>query len=92
MAALGRPGGCSEVTPDRQAEDRETRYLIDCAIDRLPEMYRDAFLLADVEGMSNADISGALGLSLAAVKSRLHRARLLLRDALAPHFGEGVFE
>ena len=45
-------------------------------------------MLADVEGLSNAEIGKMLGLSLAAVKSRLHRGRLLMRHALAPHFEE----
>jgi RNA polymerase sigma-70 factor (ECF subfamily) len=44
-------------------------------------------VLAEVEGLANAEVGGLLGLSLPAVKSRLHRARLLLRAALAPYFG-----
>jgi RNA polymerase sigma-70 factor (ECF subfamily) len=74
--------------PDRQAQERELRRLIEQAIERLPEIYRDPFVLSDIERLSNAEIGEALGLSLAAVKSRLHRARLLLRDALAPYFRE----
>jgi RNA polymerase sigma-70 factor (ECF subfamily) len=87
----GRPLGIAErgSRPDQQALDRETRRLIEQAISRLPEMYRDVFVLADVESLPNAEIGEMLGLSLPAVKSRLHRARLLLRDALAPHFQEG---
>jgi RNA polymerase sigma-70 factor (ECF subfamily) len=46
------------------------------------------FVLSDVEGLPNAEIGEMLGLSLPAVKSRLHRARQKLRDALAPHFEE----
>jgi RNA polymerase sigma-70 factor (ECF subfamily) len=76
------------VAPDQRALDRETHELIERAIARLPETYRDAYVLADVEGLSNAEIGDVLGLSVAAVKSRLHRARLLMRDALAPHFEE----
>ena len=76
------------VTPDRVAESRETTALIERAIDRLPELYRDVYVLADVEGLPNATIGDMLGLSLPAVKSRLHRGRLLMRDALAPHFEE----
>jgi RNA polymerase sigma-70 factor (ECF subfamily) len=72
--------------PEAQMLSHETRQLIEEAIDALPPTYRDVFVLADVEGLPNADIASHLGLSLAAVKSRLHRARLLLRDALAPHF------
>jgi RNA polymerase sigma-70 factor (ECF subfamily) len=75
-------------TPETQLLNRETQNLIDRAIAKLPPLYREVFLLADVEELPNADIAERLGLSLAAVKSRLHRARHLMRDALAPHFGE----
>jgi RNA polymerase sigma-70 factor (ECF subfamily) len=76
------------LTPEQQALDGETRRLIDGAVARLPEKYRDAFLLSDVEGMPNEEAAQALGLSEPAFKSRLHRARLVLRRALAPHFEE----
>jgi RNA polymerase sigma-70 factor (ECF subfamily) len=76
------------VEPDQAMLDRETQQLIEDAIGRLPEMYRDVYVLADVEGLANAEIGEMLGLSLSAVKSRLHRARLMMRDALAPHFEE----
>ena len=62
--------------------------LIARAVDDLPDVYRDVYVLADVEGLPNAEIAELLGLSVAAVKSRLHRGRLLLRHALAPHFEE----
>ena len=76
------------VDPEQQALDRETHELIEQAIAQLPELYRDVYVLADVEGLANADIGDILGLSLPAVKSRLHRGRLLMRHALAPHFEE----
>lgn len=76
------------VDPEQQALDKETHELIERAIAGLPELYRDVYVLADVEGLPNAEIGDMLGLSLAAVKSRLHRARLLMRHALAPHFEE----
>jgi RNA polymerase sigma-70 factor (ECF subfamily) len=76
------------VRPDQPVLEREQRQAIEAAIARLPEMYRDVFVLADVEQLPNAEIGDALGLSLAAVKSRLHRARLMMRDLLAPHFEE----
>lgn len=76
------------VEPDQQSLDEESHRLIEEAIRGLPEIYRDVFVLADVEGLSNAEIGAMLGLSVAAVKSRLHRARLLMRKALAPHFEE----
>jgi RNA polymerase sigma-70 factor (ECF subfamily) len=76
------------VAPDAAMEDRETAKLIENAIARLPEVYRDVYVLADVEGQHNAEIGDVLGLSVAAVKSRLHRGRQLMRHALAPHFEE----
>jgi len=82
------PGRPWTVAPERQALDRETHQLIEQAIAGLPEMYRDVYVLADVEGMSNPEIAEILGLSVAAIKSRLHRARLMMRHALAPHFEE----
>ncbi len=76
------------VAPDQAALDRETHGLIEKAIALLPETYRDVYVLADVEGLPNAEIGEILGLSVPAVKSRLHRARLLMRNALASHFEE----
>jgi RNA polymerase sigma-70 factor (ECF subfamily) len=76
------------IEPDKAAVDRETHRLIDKAIASLPEIYRDVYVLADVEGLANSEIADMLGLSVSAVKSRLHRARLLMRNALAPHFEE----
>ena len=58
--------------PDQPVLDEETQRLIE-ALDVLPPMYRDVFVLADVEGLSNHEIRDLLALSLAAVKSRLHR-------------------
>jgi RNA polymerase sigma-70 factor (ECF subfamily) len=77
------------VEPSAQILKHETQELIERAIASLPEIYRDVYVLADVEGLPNAEIAKMLDLSLPAVKSRLHRGRLLMRDALAPHF-EGV--
>ena len=74
--------------PDLQLLDREIQRLVEGAIAGLPEPYRDVYVLADVEGLPNAEIGELLGLGLAAVKSRLHRARLRMRAALAPHFEE----
>jgi RNA polymerase sigma-70 factor (ECF subfamily) len=71
--------------PEEKALDGELRQHLERAIARLPKMYRDVFVLADVEGLANAEIGELLGLTLPAVKSRLHRARLMLRDAIAPY-------
>jgi RNA polymerase sigma-70 factor (ECF subfamily) len=74
--------------PERLALAREQQGLIEQAIAGLPPLYRDVYVLADVEGMANAEVGELLGQSLPAVKSRLHRARLALRAALAHHFPE----
>ncbi|MCI0640357.1 MAG: sigma-70 family RNA polymerase sigma factor [Gemmataceae bacterium] len=74
------------ATPDLLAQNKETTELIEKAITELPEIYRDVYVLSDVEGVPNAQIGEMLGLTLPAVKSRLHRGRLLMRNALAPHF------
>lgn len=84
---LPRPGG---ETPDEIALAAEQRRVIDRAIARLPEQFRDVYVLADVEGLPNSEIGDMLGLSVAAVKSRLHRARLRMRELLAPHFEEAL--
>lgn len=84
-ASSGRPWS---VSPDQPVLDAETHELIERAIAKLPETYRDVYVLADVETLPNSEIAEMLGLSVAAVKSRLHRARLMMRDALAPHFEE----
>ncbi len=72
--------------PQEQLLGRETRQLIDRAIAALPAACRSVFVLADVEELPNAVIAERLGLSLPAVKSRLHRARRILRRTLARHF------
>jgi RNA polymerase sigma-70 factor (ECF subfamily) len=74
------------VSPDEPVLAAEQAELIDQAIQRLPAPFRDVYVLADVEGLPNNEIAEMLDLSVPAVKSRLHRARLRMRDTLAPHF------
>jgi RNA polymerase sigma-70 factor (ECF subfamily) len=83
IVGLARKG---ELTPDDQLVYREAVRLIEKAIAGLPEVYREVFLLSDVDGIPNADIAERFELSLPAVKSRLHRARQLLKETLAPYF------
>jgi RNA polymerase sigma-70 factor, ECF subfamily len=78
------------VSPEDPVLAAEQTEVIEKAINQLPEPFRDVYLLADVEGLPNAEIGEMLGLSVPAVKSRLHRARMRMRDLLAPHFEEGV--
>jgi RNA polymerase sigma-70 factor (ECF subfamily) len=72
--------------PADQLLDREARVVVRRAIASLPDGYREVLVAADVDGLPNQAIADALSLSLPALKSRLHRARLMLRDALAPYF------
>jgi len=87
-AAGNGPVNRWSLTPEQHALDHETKRLIEEAVARLPESYHDIYVLADVEGLPNQEIADVLGLSVSAVKSRLHRARLLMRRALARHFEE----
>ena len=63
----------------------ELRGILGAAVDALPLDYRTAFLLHDVEGMPNREIARSLGISLPAVKSRVHRSRLFLRQRLGQY-------
>ncbi len=78
----------SSHTPDDIVLAEEQRAIIDTAIAQLAPTYRDVYVLADVEGLPNSEIAEMLDITLAAVKSRLHRARLQMRELLAPHFEE----
>jgi RNA polymerase sigma-70 factor (ECF subfamily) len=64
----------------------EVKAALERAVSRLPQEYRLVVILRDVEGLTNDEVAEALGLSVAAVKSRLHRARLFLRKELADRF------
>lgn len=66
----------------------EMRKAMEDAIDTLPPEFRQVFILRDVEELSNAEVADVLDLSVAAVKSRLHRARLKVRNRLAHYFNE----
>jgi len=68
--------------------DEELGRAIQEATDALPEGYREVFLLKDVEGLSYEEISEMVGISVPAVKSRLHRARLALREAIDAFYKE----
>lgn len=70
-------------SPEDTAERHELTGLLERAVDGLPEMYRAAFMLREVEGLSTAEAAEALGTSEDVVKTRLHRARALLHERLA---------
>ncbi|PYM50111.1 MAG: RNA polymerase subunit sigma [Candidatus Rokuibacteriota bacterium] len=70
---------------DEQALQGELRRVLTTAVDALPHDYRTALVLHDIEGLSNPDIAETLGISLPAVKSRVHRSRLFVRQRLSEY-------
>jgi RNA polymerase sigma-70 factor, ECF subfamily len=82
------PVDWSEDVP-RRVEDAELREMLERGIAHLPVNERAAFVLRDVEGLSTAEAAAVLELTEAALKSRLHRARILLRQLLADYLAMG---
>jgi RNA polymerase sigma-70 factor (ECF subfamily) len=76
------PGGRSNTDPERQTALSEIRSLLEQAIDALPEPFREVFVLRHVEGLSVEETAQVLSLAPETVKTRLHRARKRLRQAL----------
>jgi RNA polymerase sigma-70 factor (ECF subfamily) len=72
---------------DDALQNAQLGQAIERSVSNLPEDYRVVFLLKDVDGLSNEQIAESLDLSVPAVKSRLHRARLALREQLTEFFG-----
>jgi RNA polymerase sigma-70 factor (ECF subfamily) len=91
-AAVGQNGQMMGVgadwsqRPDEQLQSEEMRRYIQTAVDALPGGLRTVFLLRDVEDLSTEETAEMLGLSVPAVKTRLHRARLALREAIGRYF------
>ena len=72
--------------PLETLERKEVRQAVANALQKLPEIYREIFILRDVEELSVSDCCALLGVSEEVVKVRLHRARLRIREELAPIF------
>jgi RNA polymerase sigma-70 factor (ECF subfamily) len=73
---------------DFMSSRHELRDAIQAAVADLPEDYRAIFVLRDIDGLSNEAVSQVLQLSVPAVKSRLHRSRLLMRERLKSHYAQ----
>jgi RNA polymerase sigma-70 factor, ECF subfamily len=71
-------------TPEEHATDRQIGRALVNALDGLADDYREVILLRDVEGLTAPEAADALGVSVDALKSRLHRARESLREAMKP--------
>jgi RNA polymerase sigma-70 factor (ECF subfamily) len=89
-AAVSLPG--ADPLPDERAGARELGTALDRALASLPEAAREVLLLRDVEGLSGEETARALGVGLAAMKSRLHRARLDLKKRVEAILGHPVEE
>jgi len=76
--------------PDAALLSGEARRVLEVALDRLPDHYRAVLVLKDVEELSNEEVAQAVGDTVAAVKTRLHRARMALREQLTRHLGAGT--
>jgi RNA polymerase sigma-70 factor (ECF subfamily) len=87
--AIGRDQGTSDWIrrPDEQLQSGELKQYIQEALGKLPEILRVVFVLRDVEDLSTEETADALGITVQAVKTRLHRARLALRVAISDYFG-----
>lgn len=73
--------------PERSMAQRQILELVERAMDALPEMFRAVFVARAVEGLSAEETAGLLGLKPETVKTRLHRARKLLRERLDEELG-----
>ena len=78
--------------PEQEAVRAELRRALEHAVDELPEVFRTAFVLRDVEELSTAETAECLGVPEQTVKTRLHRARALLRRTLSARLGETARE
>lgn len=71
---------------DNQLARKEMRELIIENIDKLSEKYKTVLVMRDIQGLSTEEVAEVTGMTIPAVKSRLHRARLFLRDRLARYY------
>ena len=73
----------AELDPEQAFQRFELAGRVHAAIAKLPQPYREVLILRDLEGLSGEEACSALGLELAAMKSRLHRARAMMRESLS---------
>lgn len=85
-AQSGQPLSDWSANPAKKLLTEESRVIMEQAISELPEKYRTVFILRDVEGLPANEVAEVLELSIPAVKSRLHRARMFLRNHLSHYY------
>jgi RNA polymerase sigma-70 factor (ECF subfamily) len=76
--------------PERTAYSRELKVAIENALDALPPLYRTVFVMREIEEMTIAETADCLGITAENVKTRLHRARTLLRNRLERAVGSAA--
>ena len=82
-----------QMNPEQRTIRDEHRRLLEQAVDRLPDDYRAVYMLREVEEMSVAEVSQVLGITESNVKVRLHRAKIMVKDALlSAHQAGAAFE
>lgn len=72
--------------PELTAENNERTHILFCAVEKLPEQQRAAFVLKNVEGLRYEEIGKTLGITISAVESLLHRAKKNLQSLLATYY------
>jgi len=77
-------------SPEHEVLSAESRRVVNEMLDRLPDHYRAILILRDVEERSNEEVAETLGETIAAVKSKLHRARMALREQLTRHLAPSM--
>ena len=82
----------TQPDPARQAYGAELGRLLEAAVDALPESYRLVFMLREIEGLSTSETAAGLDLGDEAVKTRLHRAKAMVRSAIAERMGASSAE
>ena len=74
--------------PSDAVEQKEVREAVGKALAELPDIYREVFVLRDMQHLDVGETAEALGIGESAVKTRLHRARLMMRESLTPLFAK----
>jgi RNA polymerase sigma-70 factor, ECF subfamily len=77
----------TDADPERQAYAHELGRVLEHAVDALPEGYRTVFMLREIEGLSTSETAEGLDLGEEAVKTRLHRARAMVRRTITDQLG-----
>src|SRR5262245_48133819 len=92
MASAAGLSASAAAGPEQRAADHELAQAIEAAVEALPRVYSSVFILREVEGLSTAETAACLDINAETVKTRLHRARALLRNHIAARIGVAARE